>query len=56
MIIGLMRSSQLIEVEHILMGPYSSGTCLRALMFKKLFIFSYSHPLSETRAQSALIG
>ena len=41
----------------------STGTCLHALMFKKLFIFllllccSISfHPLSETRAQSALIG
>ena len=41
----------------------STVTCLHAIMFKNVFVFSYClfcstsfHPLSETRAQSALIG
>ena len=43
-----------VKAKYISVCSVSPGTCLHALMFKKLF-FSYC-PLSETRAQSALIG
>ena len=56
----LKRGPIMLKCRFILVFIVSTVTCLHALIFQKVFFFSCCstsfHPLSETRAQSALIG